>query len=52
MSREPASDRVSLEPISRDNAAIALREVFEAMSPASRYLRFHSPVPRLTSSLG
>jgi ribosomal protein S18 acetylase RimI-like enzyme len=51
MSREPASDRVSLEPISRDIAAIALREVFEAMSPASRYLRFHSPVPRLTSSL-
>jgi GNAT superfamily N-acetyltransferase len=37
--------------MTRDTAVQSLREVFEAMSPSSRYLRYHSPVPRLTSSL-
>ncbi|GAA1263388.1 hypothetical protein GCM10009609_28120 [Pseudonocardia aurantiaca] len=36
-----------VEPLDRANAGPAIDAVFAGLSPHSRYLRFHSPVPRL-----
>lgn len=47
----PETPVIELEPLSRDSALDALREVFEAMSPSARYMRYHSATPRLTKSL-
>jgi GNAT superfamily N-acetyltransferase len=40
-----------VRPLERTNAAIAVDAVFAGLSPRSRYLRFHSPVPRLTPAV-
>jgi hypothetical protein len=47
--RETAMD-VHVRPLGRDEGAL-LDTVFTGLSPRSRYLRFHSPVHRLTESV-
>ncbi|MGQ0573949.1 MAG: GNAT family N-acetyltransferase, partial [Pseudonocardia sp.] len=46
----PATARIVLRELRRDDAAV-LDTVFAGLSPDSRYLRFHAPVPRLTAGL-
>ncbi|WP_143022765.1 GNAT family N-acetyltransferase [Lentzea jiangxiensis] len=36
--------------LNRDTASVAVEAVFEGMSSRSRFLRFHSPMPRLSAS--
>jgi GNAT superfamily N-acetyltransferase len=40
-----------VRPLNRANAEAAVDAVFAGLSPRSRYLRFHSPIPRLPASL-
>jgi GNAT superfamily N-acetyltransferase len=47
----PCLDDVVVHPLTRADAARAVDTIFAALSPQSRYLRFHSPVPRLVSTL-
>jgi RimJ/RimL family protein N-acetyltransferase len=47
--RAPRGNRVQIRPLSRDDGD-TLDRVFAGLSGRSRYLRFHSPVPRLTST--
>ncbi|MGE3288124.1 MAG: GNAT family N-acetyltransferase [Pseudonocardia sp.] len=42
---------VHVRPLSALDAAAVVDAVFAGLSPRSRYLRFHSPIPRLTPSL-
>ena len=44
------SARVALRPLTPDNGA-AVDAVFAGLSSRSRYLRFHTPVPRLTAAM-
>ena len=39
---------VHVRPLRRDEAGV-LDRVFAGLSPQSRHLRFHSPIPRLTA---
>jgi GNAT superfamily N-acetyltransferase len=40
-----------VQPLDRARAEAAVDAVFAGLSPRSRYLRFHSPVPRLPESV-
>jgi GNAT superfamily N-acetyltransferase len=40
-----------VHPLERADAEAAVDAVFAGLSPRSRYLRFHSPVPRLPASV-
>jgi GNAT superfamily N-acetyltransferase len=40
-----------VHPLDRAGAEAAVEAVFAGLSPRSRYLRFHSPVPRLPDSV-
>jgi GNAT superfamily N-acetyltransferase len=40
-----------VRPLARMGAAAAVDAVFAGLSPHSRYLRFHSPIPRLPASV-
>lgn len=40
-----------VRPLDRASADAAVDAVFAGLSPRSRYLRFHSPVPRLPASV-
>ena len=40
-----------VRPLARTGAAAAVDAVFAGLSPHSRYLRFHSPIPRLPASV-
>lgn len=42
---------ITIRPLARREAGHAVDTIFAALSPQSRYLRFHSPVPRLVPSL-
>lgn len=42
---------ITIRPLERHEAAHAVDTVFAALSPQSRFLRFHSPVPRLVPAL-
>jgi GNAT superfamily N-acetyltransferase len=42
---------VLIRPLTTCDAPAAVDAVFAGLSPRSRYLRFHSPVPRLSASL-
>ncbi|WP_219416751.1 GNAT family N-acetyltransferase [Pseudonocardia nigra] len=42
---------VTVRPLPRHEAAHAVDTVFAGLSPRSRYLRFHSPVPRLPTAV-
>jgi GNAT superfamily N-acetyltransferase len=42
---------ITIRPLDRASAAHAVDTIFAALSPQSRYLRFHSPVPRLVGSV-
>lgn len=46
-----ARDRVRVHPLAPADAGRAVDTVFAALSPQSRYLRFHSPVPRMTAGV-
>jgi GNAT superfamily N-acetyltransferase len=55
---EDAAQRASTEavapvvrPLDRAGAEAAVDGVFAGLSPRSRYLRFHSPIPRLPTSV-
>ncbi|MGZ4590722.1 MAG: N-acetyltransferase family protein [Actinomycetes bacterium] len=48
--RTASTPQWEIEPLPRGDAA-AVVELFEAMSPASRWRRFLSPVPRLTERM-
>ncbi|MBB5955948.1 RimJ/RimL family protein N-acetyltransferase [Saccharothrix tamanrassetensis] len=37
--------------LDREGAGAAVDAVFQGLSPQSRYLRFHAPMPRLTASM-
>jgi GNAT superfamily N-acetyltransferase len=41
----------AVHPLDRAGAEAAVDAVFAGLSPRSRYLRFHSPVPRLPASV-
>jgi GNAT superfamily N-acetyltransferase len=47
----PVAEPVHLHPLPPGDVA-AVAEVFDGMSPHSRFLRFLAPVPRLTAALG
>lgn len=47
----PCLDGLVVHPLTRADAGRAVDTIFAALSPQSRYLRFHSPVPRLVTSL-
>ncbi|MFC4944091.1 GNAT family N-acetyltransferase [Pseudonocardia sp. GCM10023141] len=49
--RRTPADPVTIRPLQRCDAAHAVDTVFAALSPRSRYLRFHSPVPRLVATV-
>ena len=40
-----------VRPLHAAEAGLAVDTVFHGLSPHSRYLRFHAPVPRLTASM-
>ncbi|TQM04295.1 GNAT family N-acetyltransferase [Pseudonocardia kunmingensis] len=40
-----------MRPLDRADAAAAVDTVFAGLSPRSRYLRFHSPIPRLPAAV-
>lgn len=42
---------ITIRPLEPCEAAHAVDTIFEMLSPQSRFLRFHSPVPRLVPSL-
>jgi GNAT superfamily N-acetyltransferase len=42
---------VTVRPLSRRDAGHAVDTVFGGLSPRSRFLRFHTPVPRLTGAM-
>ncbi|GGP50432.1 GNAT family N-acetyltransferase [Saccharothrix coeruleofusca] len=42
---------VELRVLDRATAGDAVDAVFDGLSPRSRYLRFHAPVPRLTATM-
>jgi GNAT superfamily N-acetyltransferase len=44
-------ERITIRPLDRTGAAHAVDTIFAALSPQSRYLRFHSPIPRLVRSV-
>jgi GNAT superfamily N-acetyltransferase len=46
-----ASARLTVRPLDRAEATHAVDTIFAGLSARSRYLRFHSPVPRLVGSL-
>jgi len=46
-----SSAPVVIRPLARSAAAAALDAIFARLSPRSRFLRFHSPLPRLSPSL-
>jgi RimJ/RimL family protein N-acetyltransferase len=45
------SGSVAIRPLTRSEAPAAVDAVFAGLSPRSRFLRFHSPLPRLSSQL-
>ena len=49
--RAQRADAPVLHPLDRAGAGAAVDAVFAGLSPRSRYLRFHSPVPRLPESV-
>ena len=49
-SARPPTEPV-VHPLDRAGAEAAVDAVFAGLSPRSRYLRFHSPVPRLPASV-
>lgn len=49
--RGTAPDGPVVRPLDRVGAGPAVDAVFAGLSPRSRYLRFHSPVPRLPASV-
>jgi GNAT superfamily N-acetyltransferase len=44
-------NQVEISPLDRADAGVVMDAVFAGLSPRSRYLRFHSPVPRLPSAV-
>jgi RimJ/RimL family protein N-acetyltransferase len=46
-----ASMPISIRPLPRGEATSAVDAVFAGLSPRSRFLRFHSPLPRLSPQL-
>jgi GNAT superfamily N-acetyltransferase len=49
--RPRGNARVDVRLLDRDRAAHAVDTIFAGLSARSRYLRFHSPVPRLVSGV-
>jgi RimJ/RimL family protein N-acetyltransferase len=47
----PPSDGLTLRPLDRAGAGRAVDAIFAGLSAQSRYLRFHSPVPRLPTAV-
>jgi len=47
--RPPASGDLRIRPLAVGEGAV-LQRVFDGMSPRSRYLRYHSAMPRLTAA--
>ena len=47
----PRPDEPVVRPLDRATAGRAVDAVFAGLSPHSRYLRFHSPIPRLPAAV-
>ncbi len=47
----PPADGFTVRPLERARAGDTVDTVFAGLSPHSRYLRFHSPVPRLPAAV-
>jgi RimJ/RimL family protein N-acetyltransferase len=47
----PAPDGLTIRPLDRARAGATVDTIFAGLSPHSRYLRFHSPVPRLPAAV-